>query len=85
MKFYKYKHDFDYWNKIINKKLTCVYSNHNYVRFYKNGKKHNIKNYALIDSSYKYKQFFLNGIGYFNEKRFTKKSWRKFAKLQVFL
>jgi hypothetical protein len=85
MKFYKYKCDFDYWNKIINKKLTCVYSNYNYVRFYKNGKKHNIKNFALFDFNNKYKQFFLNGINYFNEKCFTKQSWRKFVKLKVFL
>ncbi len=84
MKFYKYKYDFDYWNKIINKKLTCVYSNYSYVRFYKNGKKHNIKNCALFDFNNKYKQFFLNGINFSNEKRFTKQSWRRFAKLQIF-
>ena len=85
MKFYKYKYDFDYWNKIINKKLTCVYSNYNYVRFYKNGIKHNIKNFALFDINNKYKEFFLNGISYGDKYNFTKQSWRRFVKLKAFI
>ena len=60
MKFYKDKKIYDcyFWNKIINNKLTCIYSNCNYIIFYKNGKKHNIKNCALFESNNKYKQFF---------------------------
>ncbi len=55
-----------------------------YVRFLKNGKDHNTKNAALIRYD-GYKQFYLNNKLYGYKKDFTKKSWRKFVKMQVFL
>jgi hypothetical protein len=82
MKFYKYKHSFYYWNKIINDKLTAIYCNDS-IWFLKNGKEHNYKNAAFIYD--KYKQFYLNGNFYGDLNNFTKKSWRRFVKMQVFL
>ena len=90
MKFYKDNKSIYYFCKIRNNKLTSIYQEHYYeketscVKFFKNGLKHNDKNasYIHIDG---YKQFYLNG--HFNgyKKDFTKQSWRKFIKMQVFL
>lgn len=58
------------------------------VRFFKNGKTHNIKNFAYLYGIYK--TFCINGKtynaeDYGNPDKFTKQSWRRFAKLQAFL
>ena len=82
MKFYKYKHSFYYWNKIINNKLTAIYCNDS-IWFLKNGKEHNYKNAAYIYD--KYKQFILNGVCCGCEGDFNKESWRRFVKMQAFL
>jgi hypothetical protein len=83
MKFYKYKHSFYYWNKIINNKLNAIYS-FDYVMFFKNGLPHNNKNAAYIENS-GYKEFILNDITFGCAFDFAKKSWRRFVKLQAFL
>lgn len=81
MKFYRY---FNY-NKARINKLTAIYSNDNYyVLFYKNGKFHNAKNASNIILNGQ-KSFWLNDKLYGTEENFTKKSWRKFVKLQAFL
>jgi hypothetical protein len=85
MKFYIY--DYSYANsflKILDNKLTAIYSSFNSVEFYKNGSYHNTKNNAYIKFD-RYKEFYLNGKFYGNQNDFTKQSWRKFVKMQVFL
>mgnify|MGYP007069469517 CR=1 FL=1 len=84
MKFYIDKFNSPYI-KIINNKLTSVFmSFHKTTMFFKNGKYHNNKNAAIyyIDGI---KDFRLNGKYYSNQNKFTKKSWRRFVKLQAFL
>jgi hypothetical protein len=84
MKFYKDAKFYHYLDRIIIKKLNCIYINYVYqVIFYKNGIKHNIKNMAYTYRN-RYKEFFLNGISYGDNTNFTKKSWRRFVKMQVF-
>jgi hypothetical protein len=82
MKFYIDKR-FYYWNKIISHKLTAIHCDKS-IRFIKNGKYHNSKNLAFIGYN-GYTQFNLNGEFYGNHNDFTKESWRRFCKLQVFL
>jgi hypothetical protein len=86
MKFYKDKNnEYYYWDKIINNNLTAVYVNKNKsIRFFKNGKLHNSKNTAYVHKD-GYKEFHLNGEYYGNKNNFTKKSWRRRVKMQVFL
>lgn len=87
MKFFKYNNN---WNKIISNKLTAIYGYNNksaygqYVHFFLNGVFHNIKNASFIRSD-GYKIFSLNGKTYGYKNDFTKQSWRKFVKLQIFL
>jgi hypothetical protein len=82
MKFYRVT-NYIYWSKFINSKLNAIYCDAN-IRFLKNGKHHNTKNAAFIN--YKGdKQFILNGKFYGNQINFTKESWRRFVKLNVFL
>ena len=73
-------------NIILNKKdaiyYTFVYNHH--IVFYKNGMLHNAKNAAYINDL-GYKQFVLNDECYGNNNDFTKKSWRRFVKMQAFL
>jgi hypothetical protein len=88
MKFYIYNYknntNIDYFNKIKNNKLTSIYcSNFYYIQFFKNGLFNNDKNASYISG--KYKEFDLNNKYYGDQDKFTKKSWRKFVKLQVFL
>jgi hypothetical protein len=85
MKFYKYNDDYySFFYKIIDNNLTAIYYGSSLeVDFYKNGKVHNCKNAAVIADPYK--GFYLNGKMYGTQISFTKKSWRKFVKLQAFL
>jgi major membrane immunogen (membrane-anchored lipoprotein) len=85
MKFYidKYENNIYFWNKIKNNKLTAIYLDYN-IWFYKDGKMHNNKNAAYIENS-EYKEFSLNGKYCGKNTNFTKKSWRRFVKLQIFL
>ena len=83
MKFYRVT-NYIYWSRFINSKLNAICCSNYYTRFFKNGKLHNSKNASNIDY-YGYKQFYLNGNFYGDKYNFTKKSWRKFVKLQVFL
>ncbi len=53
--------------------------------FFKNGKVHSSKKGAVILSYCNDINFYLNGNYYGNQYNFTKKSWRKFVKMQVFL
>jgi hypothetical protein len=84
MKFYKGSNRTYYWNFIIKNSLTAIYECSDQINFFKNAENHNIKNAAYI-YDYQCKQFYLNGKLYGNEDDFTKQSWRKFVKLQVFL
>ena len=84
MKFYIRKSQKYYLKIIRDKKLTAIYSDDIAVDFYKNGKFNNYKNAAYIDNN-GYKSFYLNGNKYGDYYNFTKQSWRKFTKLQVFL
>jgi len=80
MKFYlKNKNNL---TKIINNKLTVIYSC-GHIFFFKDGTYHNNKNAAY--NSNRYKEFYLDGIHYGSKNKFTKQSWRRFCKLQVFL
>ena len=86
MKFYKDTNSwtYDFWNKIVNNKLTATYINSYTSIFLKNGLINNPKNVAYIRFD-GYKEFWLNGKIYGDENDFTKSSWRKFTKLQAFL
>ncbi len=83
MKFYNDKINSYYWSIIFDNKLSTIHCDYYGIRFYKNAMDHNTKNAAYIRHD-GYKQFWLNGKYYGNEDDFTKKSWRKFVKLQVF-
>ena len=84
MKFYREdKNNYEYWNKIIRNKLNAIYHSES-VWFFKSGKHHNFKNASYFNYN-GYKEFSLNGKLYGYENDFTKKSWRKFVKIQVFL
>jgi hypothetical protein len=89
MKFYKEKlRNYTYRMLCINK-LTAIINSKNKVNyvdcvyFLKNGKFHNSKNATYTDNN-RCKSFYLNNKFYGNQKDFTKKSWRKFVKLQIF-
>jgi hypothetical protein len=89
MKFYKYKQNFYYRDKIINNNLSAIYcysyNKYTYnIIFFKNGKHHNTKNAAFVRDG-GYKSFYLNRIFYGNQNNFTKKSWHRFVKMNVFL
>jgi len=85
MKFYRYNDtDYSFFYKIQNNKLNAIYYSSTYEsHFYKNGEIHNAKNAAVIVDSYA--SFYLNGKKYGYQTKFTKKSWRRFVKMQVFL
>ena len=88
MKFYTDKFNKGYSNKIICNKLTAIYYyKTRYINFYKNGVLHNIKNASYIGYTghIGYKEFRLNGKYCGCEYDFTKKSWRRFVKLQAFI
>jgi hypothetical protein len=88
MKFYRdYTNYNDFYHyKIMINNLTSIYTDSYYIRFYKNGKKHNSKNFAFINKNcYGRGRYFLNGEDYGNQDNFTKQSWRRFTKLQIFL
>jgi hypothetical protein len=71
-----------YVNKIRSNNLNAIFHDYYEVIFYKNGKIHNSKNAAIYSKS-RGKNFWLYDMNYSNE--FTKKSWRKFVKMQAFL
>ena len=83
MKFYNDKGNSYYWCIIFDNKLTAIHSDYCGIRFFKNGLYHNTKNADYIDN-YGYKDFSLNNKSYGDEDDFTKESWRRFVKLQVF-
>jgi hypothetical protein len=84
MKFYINKNAGHFFEKIVNNKLSAIYYNLYAIRFLKNGNLHNIKNAAYIDN-YEFKEFYLDNEYYGDQNDFTKKTWRKFVKLQAFL
>lgn len=90
MKFYRGNYSWcNYnYNKIIENKLTAIYSlNLYHTEFFKDGKSHNTKNASNIHNN-GYKRFRLNNKYYGNNYNFTKHSWRKFVrelKLKVFI
>jgi hypothetical protein len=87
MKFYKNKqkkHNKYFVNFITISKLTTIYVENIGIYFFKNGKIHNTKNAAYINSS-GYRMFYLNNKLYVYDQEFTKESWRKFVKLHTFL
>jgi hypothetical protein len=85
MKFYK-DNDYynNYWLLILDKKLNAIYNSLHYVVFFKNGKYNNTKNAAYIRYSGS-KDFCLNAKYYGTEYEFTKQSWRRLVKMQVFI
>ena len=88
MKFYRDKYsssNYFYLTKAENNNLNAIcIDSVNIVRFLKNGKRHNIKNASFYEDKI-YKIFYLNDEAYGDENSFDKKSWRKFAKLRIFL
>jgi len=84
MKFYRDKYPYVFWHKIKGYKLTAIYYDNIAIRFFKNGKYHNAKNAAAIYIN-GYKAFYLNDECYGDHGNFTKKSWCRFVKMQVFL
>jgi hypothetical protein len=84
MKFYKEKNiNYSYfWFKIHNFNITAIYFDYR-TFFFKNGKFHNFKNATYTDNNGS-KEFSLNNKFYGNHNDFTKQSWRRFVKLQVF-
>ncbi len=87
MKFYKenYTDNGNYFSKIKRNNLTFIYNNtyYNSTVYFKNGVRHNAKNASYYGNGYK--EFYLNGKHYGGKNKFTKKSWRRFVKLQAFL
>ncbi len=84
MKFYVDVNDYDdYWSKIRVNKLTAIYLNYWAIRFYKNGMRHNIKKAAVYYSD-GFECFYLNGIYYGDQTKFTNHSWRRLVKMEVF-
>ena len=84
MKFYKDGFHENFYSRKINAlKLNSVYNSSFTVWFCKYGIFHNNKNASYISNGYK--GFYLNNKLYGNQDDFTKQSWRKFVKLQVFL
>jgi hypothetical protein len=84
MKFYRDKKAIYYSDRIKFNNLTAIYTQYSFVIFYKNGKIHNTKNTAFIRYD-GVKQFHLNDKYCGCQYDFTKKSWRRFVKLQAFL
>ena len=85
MKFYIRKNNNYYWAKIIKYKLTSIYIDSAGIIFLKNGIVHNAKNAAYISKNNRYRKFYLNNKLYGYDYSFTKYSWRKFVKIQVFI
>jgi hypothetical protein len=85
MKFYKdqSKNHFYYYDIICFNNLDAIYYDNSYVIFLKNGVESNNKNSSVIYNN-GMKTFCLNGITYGYENDFTKQSWRRFIKMQVF-
>ena len=73
-----------YLTIIKMKNLTAIYCDSFAVDFFENGLRHNCKEAAQIRRD-RYKEYYFNEIYYGNSKSFTKKSWRRFVKLRVFL
>lgn len=84
MKFYREKEAGVYFSKIKDNKFSAIYSYSEFFQFFKNGKMHNTKN-AAYKGNDGYKEFNLNGKCYGYKYNFTKQSWRRFVKMQVFL
>ena len=84
MKFYREKKTSGYWQIIKSFKLNAIYISPYLVGFFKNGKYNNIKNAAYIRCT-GYKGFWFKNEYYGDSFKFTKKSWRKFVKLQTFI
>ena len=86
MKFYRDKSESDLcWNKILDDKLTCILlDSYEVITFYKSGELNNTKN-ASYNNNSGHKVFYLNDEYYGDLNDFTKKSWRRFVKLQAFL
>jgi len=76
-----------FWRKINEEKLTAIYSFHRAVWFFKNGLKHNVKNFAHINffNNSAYKEFCLDGILHGINETFDKKTWQKYYKLIIFI
>ncbi len=85
MKFYAFNKRKNFYLAIIKmKNLTAIYCDSFAVDFFKDGLRHNCKEAAQIKRD-KSKDFYLNNEYYGDHNKFTKKLWRRFAKLQVFL
>ena len=85
MKFYRDKNYYHTYSLLISdKKISAIYNSPYYVGFFKNGKYNNTKNAAYIRCSGS-KDFCLNDEYYGDLNDFTKKSWRRLVKMQVFI
>ncbi len=84
MKFYREKNNIFYLHKIAVNLLTCIYCDDIAIDFGKNAQNHNTKNAAYIRFD-GHKCFSLNGKYYGDQNDFTKKSWRRFVKMKVFI
>jgi hypothetical protein len=70
--------------KKTNAIILKIKETYTLTMFFKNGKLHNYIKAAIIDST-RFKEFYLNGEYYGNSNKFTKKTWRKFVKIHIFL
>lgn len=84
MKFYKDKNFYLYYIRRIKLTAILYYNSTKTISFFKNGIWHNYKNAAYIRRD-RLKEFYLNGKCYGYEYHFTKKLWRRFVKMKVFL
>jgi hypothetical protein len=84
MKFYICRKNINFYYKIIENKLSAIYSQNEFIIFFKYGMYHNSKNAAYVENN-GYKEFILNDITFGCAFDFAKKSWRRFCKLQAFL
>jgi hypothetical protein len=87
MKFYRDRdiNNNYYHNKICDNNLSACYldSEDEEILFFNNGYIHNFKNAAYVTKGFK--SFYLNGYFCDTSWYFTKESWRRFVKLQVFI
>ena len=99
MKFYREKFfegtlrkNYKYTKYVNTNKLTAIISYKTMgeqaieveIAFINDGVFHNTKN-AAINWSDRYKDFYLKNKGYGSGYTFTKQSWRRLAKMQVFI
>jgi hypothetical protein len=84
MKFYRDRFSSNYWDKINKNKLSSIYLDYDYdIRFYKNGKLHNIKNASIFFKDGR-KKYYKNNKSYERLVFLNKKHWSKYLISEAF-